>query len=186
MDQTTLFGEKIPSFTQRTSLRSLREIEDLTGFDFKRIKKRIGHLEPKKIEGSIHYYDAKEVLPSLYSEAENKEKPLQLDQERAKLAARQAEKTELVIQQIRGELIPAIAISEALSQTFGAIRSKLLALPSKTAMLLAGLTPNEIEFVLKDNICDLLEELSHCDIRTIPEPALFHDPKEPVDVEAPA
>jgi len=76
VDQTTLFGEKIPSFTQRTSLRSLREIEDLTGFDFKRIKKRIGHLEPKKREGSIHYYDAKEVLPSLYSEAENKEKPL--------------------------------------------------------------------------------------------------------------
>ena len=182
MDKTTLFGDKIPNFAQRTSLRSLREIEDLTGFDFKRIKKRIGHLEPKKIEGSIHYYDAKEVLPSLYSEAECKEKPLQLDQERAKLAAKQTEKTELVIQQIRGDLIPTAAISEALGKTFGAIRSKLLALPSKTAMLLAGLTPSEIECVLKDNIWDLLEELSHCDIRAIPESTLFEDSRDPVNI----
>jgi hypothetical protein len=59
-------------------------------------------------------------------------------------------------------------------------------MPSKTAMLLAGLTPTEIECVLKDNICDVLEELAHCDIRAIPEPTLFDDPRDPVNINATA
>ena len=82
---------------------------------------------------------------------------------------------------MRSELIPASSLSEALSQTFGAIRAKFLSLPSKTALLLDGLTPTEIELVLKDNIHEILEELSHCDIRTVPEHALFYDPKESAD-----
>jgi phage terminase Nu1 subunit (DNA packaging protein) len=168
------------------SLLSLREIEDLTGFGFKRIKKKMGHLKPQKIEGTIHYYDTKEVLPLLYSNVEKTKNLLQLDQERAKLASKQAERTEIIIQQMRGELIPTAAISEALGKTFGAIRSKFLAMPSKTAMLLAGLTSTEIECVLKDNICDVLEELAHCDIRAIPEPTLFDDPRDPVNIEATA
>ena len=149
------------------SLFSLREIEDLTGFGFKRIKKKIRHLNPKEIEGAMHYYDTKEVLPLLYSEVEKTENLLQLDQERAKLASRQAERTEIIIQQMRGELVETASLAEALNKTFGHIRSKFLSLPSKTAGLLVGLTPSEIEMVLKDNICDVLEELAHCDIQEI-------------------
>jgi len=165
---------------------SLREIEDLTGFGFKRIKKKIGHLTPKKIDGTIHYYDAKEVLPLLYTETEKKETLLQLDQERAKLASKQAERTDIIIQQMRGELVESNALSEALSKTFGYIRSKFLSLPSKTAALLVGLTPNEIEMVLKDNICDVLEELAHCDIREIKRYPVASDQDLSLDLDATA
>jgi GTP-binding protein EngB required for normal cell division len=134
------------------SLLSLREMEDLTGFGFKRIKKKMGHLKPQKVEGTIHYYETKEVLPLLYSNVEKTKNLFQLDQERAKLASKQAERTEIIIQQMRGDLVETASLSEALSKTFGHVRSKMLSLPSKIAMLLAGLTPNEIEMVLKDNL----------------------------------
>lgn len=185
---TDIFLEKQEVTTIRhcRSLLSLREIEDLTGFGFKRIKKNIGHIEPKKIEGTIHYYDPKEVFPLLYSNAEKKENILQLDQERAKLASRQAERTEIIIQQMRGELVETASLSEALNKTFGYIRSKFLSLPSKTAMLLVGLTPNEIEMVLKDNICDVLEELSNCDIREIQRYPVADGRDQYLDFEATA
>jgi phage terminase Nu1 subunit (DNA packaging protein) len=160
-------NQHVTKINPHESLLSLREIEDLTGFGFKRLKKKMGHLKPQKIEGTIHYYDTKEVLPLLYSNEEKTENLLQLDQERAKLASRQAERTEIIIQQMRGELVETASLAEALNKTFGHIRSKFLSLPSKTAALLVGLTPSEIEMVLKDNICDVLEELAHCDIQEI-------------------
>ena len=186
MNQISYTKHDDTSFHRCRSFLSLREIEDLTGFGFKRIKKNISHIEPKKIEGTIHYYDPKEVFPLLYANVEQKGNLLQLDQERAKLASKQAERTEIIIQQMRGELVETASLSEALNKTFGYIRSKFLSLPSKTAMLLVGLTGNEIEMVLKDNICDVLEELSHCDIREIQRYPVADGRDQYLDVEATA
>ena len=148
------------------ALKSLREIQDLTGFSFKRIKQKIGGLKPEKISGSIHYYDTRKLIPLLFEAKKNME-GLELDQERARLASAQADRTEIIVQQMKRELIPVDEIEFALNKIFASLRARCLALPSKIAPQLVGLNPQEIEFTLKESIHELLTELSTFDIEAI-------------------
>jgi phage terminase Nu1 subunit (DNA packaging protein) len=56
---------------------------------------------------------------------------LDLTAERARLAKAQADKTELEVAELRGELVSAQEVIEAWTQYIAAIRARLLALPSK-------------------------------------------------------
>jgi phage terminase Nu1 subunit (DNA packaging protein) len=83
-----------------------------------------------------------------------------LIEERARLAARQSEKLEIEIAAKREELVPIEAVVSALQQRNGALRSKLLALPSRYKSMNQSLTPRQVDSL--DNLVrEILEELAH-------------------------
>lgn len=72
-----------------------------------------------------------------------------------------AEKYEIEIAQKRGELLLRSEVLAGLSAVFGRVRAKLLAIPSKLAPMLHGLsTVAEVQEKLSDAINEALEELA--------------------------
>jgi hypothetical protein len=154
--------------TPKLYWKSLSEIEALTGITFKTIKKRIGELKPSNIDGMSHLYDTRDVLPLLFLQNQDSISNAEdLTRERARLASSQADKTEIIVAQMRGELIDASSLAEALNRLFTNIRAKLLALPTKTAPSVTGLETFEIESVLKEQIYETLEEISRFDVTQV-------------------
>ena len=83
-----------------------------------------------------------------------------LIEERARLAARQSEKIEVELAKQRNDLIPLTALNEALRFIAGAIRAKLLALPSRFRSVVSTLTPKQVD-TLDSLVREILTELSH-------------------------
>ncbi len=85
--------------------------------------------------------------------------------ERARLLKAQADKTELEVASLQGRLISVEQTAEDWRSIVMACRSKLLALPSKSALQLASLgsDPNKIEHFLKRLIYEALTELAEPD-----------------------
>lgn len=86
---------------------------------------------------------------------------LDLNQERARLAKAQADKTELEAAELRGELARYEEISTHWTRQTAACRSRLLVIPSKVAprVRVAG-TDSDAASVIQSEICEALEELS--------------------------
>lgn len=90
--------------------------------------------------------------------------------ERARLIKAQADKTELEVAQMRGQLVPIEIIEHDWMQHVSACRMRMLAIPSKCAFQITALKePAEIERFLKHSIYEALTELAHDDDETIPE-----------------
>lgn len=101
-------------------------------------------------------------LPDLsaYRDFHNrKQQPLLLDVERARLTAAQADKTEMDLATMRRELIPADEVAAAWQPIVGAIRQKVLALPSKIKTAVPDMTDRQLKKV-KKLVADCLTDLS--------------------------
>jgi phage terminase Nu1 subunit (DNA packaging protein) len=84
-----------------------------------------------------------------------------LTEERARLIKAQADKIELELQEIEGDLISADTIKNIWSEYVSNVRSKLLALPSKLGHLTqAAESYGDSEQIIKEAIYECLEELS--------------------------
>ena len=142
---------------------TLAEVERLTGLAFKTIKRRIGDVKPEIKEGASHFYSLRKLVPLIISREKND--ALDLSNERAKLAAAQTEKTELVVAQMKAKLVPVEDIEEILTKLFTSIRAKILALPSR----LEAQKPSQAEIyhVMRDEIHAILTEPTTLD------PALY-------------
>ena len=87
-------------------------------------------VEAREKKGRISLY----YLPDLAAYRDfhaSKQRPLMLEAERARLAAAQADRTEIELDTLRKELIPASEVAATWQPIAGAIRQKVLALPSK-------------------------------------------------------
>lgn len=81
--------------------------------------------------------------------------------ERARLTKAQADKTELEARELRGEMVMAEHVIESWSRMLGAVRARLLSLPSKVgprARAAAG--DEEAARVIEAEVLEALEELS--------------------------
>lgn len=86
---------------------------------------------------------------------------LDLQAERARLAKEQADKTAMENARIRGELVPVQAVRQLLEAVLSTFKTRVLALPSKLAPLLIGLTsPVDARDVVDNGLTDALNELS--------------------------
>lgn len=85
---------------------------------------------------------------------------LDLVAERARLAARQAEKVELELALKRGAVVDAGEIRQEMTAMITAAKSKLLAVPSKARGRLSHLTVNDVEFI-EGLVHEALEELAN-------------------------
>ncbi len=81
--------------------------------------------------------------------------------ERTRLTKAQADEKEIQVKQLQGDLIPATMVLEEWTKMLSSIRSKLLALPNRMAVLMPGIsTYREAEQILKKYIYETLTELS--------------------------
>jgi hypothetical protein len=115
-------------------------------------------VKPRKRCGrQVLYY-----LPDLmsYRDLRDDNPVLSLNCERTRLAAAQADRTELEVEQMLGELIPAHAVLETWEPIVSAARSKVLAIPSKLKTAIPKLTDQDLGKI-KTIVRGTLEDLAN-------------------------
>jgi len=86
---------------------------------------------------------------------------LDLSSERARVAKEQADRLEMQNAQLRGELLARGDVDAAVGAAFARVRAKMLTVPSKTAAEVVAMgSPTEAEALIRDAVCDALEELA--------------------------
>lgn len=113
-------------------------------------------IEIKFKVGKHEYYKLSEVVDALLYGGSR----LDLQQERAKLAKRQTEKTKIQIEQMKGDLVPANEVSEAWAALVAAMRARLLSIPTKAAPMVVVIEDqNKAKDIIKKHVNDALAEL---------------------------
>lgn len=142
---------------------TISELEDLTGKNYRTIKKRLGDLEPVRTKGTAKYYNAKEAI-SLVFTSEEAETQYDLNKERARLAAMQADRNKLDYMKQVGTLVSSDHVMTGLTNLFAAIRARFLELPVTAAPGLVSLEdPKQIEQNLRTFVHEALEDLTNAD-----------------------
>lgn len=113
-------------------------------------------------QGSRVYYDIREVIQLRLKRDVDKGTAAQsLPQQRTRLAKNQADKAELEVKKLKGELIPAEDIEKHWENMFLAFRAKILAIPQKAAMVALNATSIEdVEESLSLFLVEALQELA--------------------------
>src|SRR5579859_949158 len=94
---------------------------------------------------------------------------LDLEEERARLASEQADKAAMENRRMRRELLPASQVQTQLERLFGAIRSHLLALPTKLApQVLVRPELPAVQAALRDGIHVALHDLERFELTDEP------------------
>ncbi len=115
-------------------------------------------VKPRRRQGrQVLYY-----LPDLigYRDLRDENPVLSLNCERARLAAAQADRTELEVKKMRGELIPVHAVLETWEPIVTAARNKVLAIPSKLKTAIPKLTSHDLGKI-KTIVRSTLEDLAN-------------------------
>jgi phage terminase Nu1 subunit (DNA packaging protein) len=82
--------------------------------------------------------------------------------EKARLVKAQADKAEIDVQELNGELVRASEVSAVWYNTVTACKSRLLSIPSKAAPIVAAETnAGECQIIIDDLVREALEELSN-------------------------
>ena len=88
-------------------------------------------------------------------------------EEKTRLTKAQADKAELEVSELEGQLIPAQLVQDTWTDMVANVRSKLLGLPSRIAHQVIALeTYPEAEQLIKENVHDALSELADNGIPT--------------------
>ena len=88
-------------------------------------------------------------------------------EEKTRLTKAQADKAELEVSELEGQLIPAQLVQDTWTDMVANVRSKLLGLPSRIAhQVIAMETYPEAEQLIKENVHDALSELAENGIPT--------------------
>jgi len=137
-----------------------QDLSELTGITFKTLKKRLSGLKPNR-EGKSLLFNSHEALPLIFKCNKCSGKGLDLSQERARLAREQADRLELQNAERRRELVQVSDMEKNWARVgVVAIKSRALALPSKFAPELAGVSNyKEVKEILNGAIRELLQEL---------------------------
>ena len=91
-----------------------------------------------------------------------KKQVLNLTSEQARLAREQADAQALKNAFLRGEYVPASEVERAWSDTLRALRSRLLAVPSRLRQSMQHLTTSDVTMIDRE-LRDALQELGHAD-----------------------
>ena len=118
------------------SLESVNRLAELTGVDRRTINKRLKDMQPTK-DGRANLYPSELALPLILQvelggdDGEPSHK--KLDREKARLTELQADKADLEVKRMAGDLIPATEVVEFVSRMIANARARFLALPTKAA-----------------------------------------------------
>jgi phage terminase Nu1 subunit (DNA packaging protein) len=128
------------------------------------------NMTPEKKEGRYVYYDIRKVIKHRLARDNGKEKDT-LASERTRLTRNQADKAELEVALLRGELIPVGVIEDHWESMVVSMRAKLLNLPSRAATAALDATSlKDIEDAIKILTYEALDEIAHSGIPEKTEP----------------
>lgn len=143
-------------------LINIDQVVDLCKSTRRTAMKRLIDVEKIKGKGREILVESTIALPIMFGLNDTDKKTL--DSERTRLASAQAEKTELEVQVIKGNLIPAPNVETTVNNMVSAFRSKMLSFPTKAAPAVLPLADvAEAESVLRDLVYEALTELSNYD-----------------------
>ena len=135
---------KLTGSTRRTILMKCTDLERVTG------------------KGREHLFESKDALPLIFGNKKDTDKTL--ESERTRLATAQAEKAEIEVSIMKGNLIPAEHVEKAVNNMVNAFKAKMLSLPTKAAPSVVVLADQiEAENVLRDFVYEACQELSEYD-----------------------
>lgn len=120
---------------------------------------RLGH-DAYDLEESTRRYIAS--LRETASGRGGEEQVLNLTSERARLAREQADAQALKNAVLRGEYVPASDVERAWSDTLRALRSRLLAVPSRLRQSMQHLTTSDVTMIDRE-LRNALQELGNAD-----------------------
>jgi phage terminase Nu1 subunit (DNA packaging protein) len=131
------------------------------GVDRRTLAKRLADVTPVREDGKSQYYRMKDAVAAVYQSGDDTGS---YEQERTRLTKAQADKTELEVSVLRGDLIPAEIVDSVWGSMLGAFRARCLSIPTKAAhAILAVADLHEAETILKDHVHEALTELADYD-----------------------
>ena len=142
------------------SLLSISQLSELSGKARATITKRLNHAQilPVEEKKNARFYESKYALNAIFTD---KTFEYILEEERARLSFHQANKAALEEKVLKGELIPAEEVLAGWEKIAIAFRSKMLALPSKTAHKMLNIQEySAAESIIKAEVYEALTELS--------------------------
>lgn len=140
---------------------SITKLSELTGKDRRTITKRLESLTPHKEDGRALIYDAQQALELIYTFETTVGIDKKLKEEQLRYERGRADKIQLEVEKRRGQLVEVESVALAIEKEYAAVRSGLMAIPSKMAHVLSVVDdPNEIKEKLEDAINETLGELS--------------------------
>ena len=139
--------------------QSISELSHLTGFDRRRIRAALCDLPASKGAKGAVMYASVEALPLLYLQPGDGD-TFDLTDERARLAHHQANRAALEAEQLAGSLIEIEAVASVVGEEYSNVRSRLLAISTRAAPQVIGLSIVEVKALLDDMLFEALDELS--------------------------
>ncbi len=139
--------------------QSISELSHLTGFDRRRIRAALCDLPASKGAKGALLYESTEALPQLYLSRGGADS-FDLTAERARLAHHQANKAALEAEQLAGSLIEIEAVASVVGEEYSNVRSRLLAISTRAAPQVIGLSIAAVKAVLDDMIFEAVEGLT--------------------------
>lgn len=142
------------------SSESLTTLSRLTGKSVAKVRQLVSGLQPlEENESRGTWYESKLALPLIYGS--NNETGYDLDEERARLAHHNANKSAMEEKELAGELVRIEDIHQVWESRLVAFKSKLLALPTKTASRVIHCeTFAEAKVILDKAVREALKELA--------------------------
>lgn len=142
---------------------NIDKVVDLTGSTRRTVLKRCLDVQKFKGTGREQLMESTECLPVMFGIGKPSDKK-SLETERTRLASAQAEKTELEVEVIKANLIPAEHVEEVVNNMVASFRAKVLSIPTKAAHAVITLAdPAQAEATLREYIYEALQELSEYD-----------------------
>ena len=142
-------------------LINIDRIADLCGSTRRTVIKRLKDLPRQKGDGRSINYESTDALPIMFGMGKPSDKST-LEKQRTRLASAQAEKIELELEVIKGDLIPAEQVRSVVDSMVSAFRSRMLSLPIKAAPVVVTMADAlEAEKILRDHVYEALNELSN-------------------------
>lgn len=154
---------------------SIAELQRLTGVDRATIGKRIAHISPEFGTKGAKLYEVRQVLPLIMAQ-----KSADGDESKDRKAAADAEKAELIVARLRGELVPVADMKEAAAELIKTMYQQIVRVqPGIIASEVVGMTDAvEIEVKIRESISKIFD-----DLRSSPDKFLAVDAPETVESE---
>jgi len=135
--------------------------------DHKRVARIMESVEPFERIGKSKKYRWRQFVDAYARELKGGDDVLDYTQERARLAAAQANKQELEGKILSGELVRASDVVDDVGTCVTNAKARLLGIPSKAAAIGEGMTRAELEDTLTDMVNEALNELAATSFRTV-------------------
>lgn len=164
---------------------SISDLAKLTKKDRRTVSSRLESLSPSKVQGKAVLYSSLEALTAIFRVDFEKSGPVKIEssspegaensekQAKARIANAKAEKIEMELDHLRGELVKTSDILSEVEKEYTRVRTAFRSLGPKNAKQLSVMDKAEdIAELLHNAVNEILTELSADDSKNIPLPVI--------------